>query len=423
MDQSGEALRVSPVAVVMRGTQLSDGTSVRWHVTEALVPMTATPDAGTTVRAAESPQARSVALIVLATIAVFTALYVARLFFVPIALALLLNLVLSPLVRWLARLHLPAPAATALVMLVAGVALGAGAYGLSTPVRNWIVTGPATLAKATRRLQKISRPVEQVSKVADQVEHATGAADPGAPKIVVQQGPSLRSRVFGTTEALFGGLLEVILLLYSLLAVGDLFLEKLVDVLPRRGDREKAIRIAQTMESSISTYLLLTALINVGEGAVVVGVMALLGMPTPFLWGALVAVAEFIPYLGMLAMVAVIGIASLTAFDSVSHALLAPAAYLAINFIQGNVVTPLVMSRRLTLNPVVIFVSLALWWWMWGIAGVFLAVPMLAVFKICCDHIESLASIGAFLGDRHTTDRRSVMRAHLVRVGMARARH
>jgi predicted PurR-regulated permease PerM len=385
--------------------------------------MTVTPDAGTTVRVAESPQTRSVALIVIAIIATFTALYVARSFFIPVALALLLNLVLSPLVRWLSRLHVPAPAAAALVLLVGGAAVGAGAYGLATPVRDLIATGPATLAKATRRLQKIAQPVERVSKVADQVEHAAAPTDAGAPKVVVQQAPSLRSRAFGTTETLLSGLLEIVLLLYALLAVGDLFLEKIVDVLPRRGDREKAIRIAQTMESSISSYLLLTALINVGEGLVVVGVMALLGMPTPFLWGALVALAEFIPYLGMLAMAAVIGVASLTSFDSVSHALLAPAAYVAINFIQGNVVTPLVMSRRLTLNPVVIFLALALWWWMWGIAGVFLAVPMLAVFKICCDHIESLASIGAFLGDRDATDQRSIMRARLVRVGMARPRH
>jgi predicted PurR-regulated permease PerM len=101
----------------------------------------------------------------------------------------------------------------------------------------------------------------------------------------------------------------------------------------------------------------------------------------------------------MLTMLGVLTIAALSSFDSTWHALAVPGAYLAINFIQGNVVTPLVMSRRLTLNPVAIFVSLAFWWWMWGIAGALLAVPLLATFKIICDHVETLAAIGAFLGN------------------------
>jgi len=98
-------------------------------------------------------------------------------------------------------------------------------------------------------------------------------------------------------------------------------------------------------------------------------------------------------------MTGVLSIAGLAYFDSLSHALLVPASYLVINFIQGNIVSPLVMSRRLTLNPVAIFLSLALWWWLWGVAGAFLAVPMLAALKICCDHVDSLAAIGAVLGD------------------------
>jgi predicted PurR-regulated permease PerM len=315
------------------------------------------------------------------------------------------------------------PATTPDATTPAGV--GASAYELSNPVRTWVTTGPAVVTRAARKLRILARPVDQVTKAADQVARAAtaaGADGPAATSVVVQ-GPSLRTRLFGTSAVLLSGIFEMLLLLYALLAVGDLFLEKLVDALPRRGDREKAIHIARTMESAISTFLLLTAVINVGEGAVVVGAMALLGMPTPFLWGALVAAAEFIPYVGMIGMVAILTVVSLTTFDSVTRALLVPAVYVVINLIQGNVVTPLVMSRRLTLNLVVIFLALALGWWMWGIAGVFLAVPLLAVLKIFCDHIESLASVGAFLGDRDMNDRRSLVRARLVSLAMRPPAH
>jgi predicted PurR-regulated permease PerM len=184
-------------------------------------------------------------------------------------------------------------------------------------------------------------------------------------------------------------------------------------MLPQRGDREKAISIARAMEASISGYLGFTALINVVEGALVAGAMAALGMPDPFLWGALVAVAEFIPYFGMISMVIVLTVAALTTFDTVSHAFLVPGAYIVINFVQSNVVSPIVMGRRLTLNPVAIFVALALWWWLWGVSGALLAVPLLAVFKILCDHVEALASIGAFLGERDQTEHRSLVRGRL----------
>jgi len=368
------------------------------------------PDLAETIRGAESPQSRSVSLIVIATILVFGALYFARDFFIPVALAVLLSLVLSPIVRVLARWRLPFPAGAAVVLALVIGAVGGGGYMIAGPVRAWVSAAPVVLPKAARKLRAVVRPVEQVSRAATQVEQATGTTPA---RDFVVQGPSLSSRLADTSAAVLGGIIEVLLLLYALLAVGDLFLQKLVGMLPRRGDREKAVSIARATESSISAYLGLTALINLSEGAVVAAAMALLGMPTPIVWGAMVALAEFVPYVGMLVMSAVLMVAALTTFDTVPHALVVPAVYLAINFVQGYIVTPLVMSRRLTLNPVAIFISLALWWWLWGIAGALLAVPLLAAFKILCDHVESLASIGAFLGEREEAERRRTVRVRL----------
>jgi predicted PurR-regulated permease PerM len=239
--------------------------------------------------------------------------------------------------------------------------------------------------------------LEKVSNAADRI--ADEAAVGRRTSTVVVQGPSLSSRLFGTTESLLAGGLEVVILLYALLVVGDLLLARAVHAIPRCRDRQRVIGIARAAEGLISRYLFLTTLINIGEGALVAVAMAALGMPTPVLWGAFVAVAEFVPYVGMICMTGVLSIAGLAYFDSLSHALLIPGSYLVINFIQGNIVSPVVMSRRLTLNPAAIFLSLALWWWLWGVAGAFLAVPMLAAFKICCDHVDGLAAIGALLGD------------------------
>jgi predicted PurR-regulated permease PerM len=191
-----------------------------------------------------------------------------------------------------------------------------------------------------------------------------------------------------------------VLLLYFLLAAGDLFLEKLVKVLPQFGDKRKAVQIARAIESSISTYLLTTTVINVSEGALVALALWALGLPTPFLWGAIVACLEFIPYIGMLVGIALLTFVGLATFPSLSHALAGPVVFMLISFLQGNLVSPLVMSERMTLNPVALFIGLAFWWWVWGIVGVLLAVPIMAAFKIVCDQIETLAPVGEFLGGR-----------------------
>lgn len=376
----------------------------------------ADPDLSKTASAVASPRARSIDLTILAVLAVLYTLYFSRDFLLPIVFAVLLNFLLSPVVRWLARFRIPPPLGAGLIILALLGLLGSGAFGLSGAVSDWAATAPETLKTAEAKLSKIIRPLQRASKTAEQVataagETATGVGPKGAkPAQVIVQGPSLAARVFGTTQRSIASILEVLILLYFLLAAGDLFLQKLIKVLPNLGDKRKAVQIAREIERSISTYLLTAASVNVAEGAIVAGVMWLWGMPNPALWGALVALLEFVPYLGALAMTVILSIAALTTFDSVGHALLIPASFLLINLIQGNFVTPLLQGHRLSLNPVALFVGLAFWFWIWGIAGAFIAVPILATFKIFCDHIESLASVGEFLGQRDERERRAIVR-------------
>jgi predicted PurR-regulated permease PerM len=371
------------------------------------------PDLVRTKQAVESGAGRSVGVTILAVLALLYTLYFARDFILPITIAVLLDFLFSPVVRVLTRLHVPTPLGAGIVVLGVIGLLVLGAYNLSDPVQGWVAKAPETLSTARTRVARILRPVEQVSKTAEQVVANASAGGAGAPRTqeVVVKGPSVVSRVFGTTQRLLGHVLEVLVLLYFLLAAGDLFLQKLIKVLPNLHDKKTAVQIARETEASISTYLLSALLMNIGEGIVVGIALYLLGMPNPVLWGVLVVILEFVPYLGALTMVAILTVAALTSFDNVGHALLAPAAFLVINLIQANFVYPLLMSRRLTLNPVAIFVGLAFWWWIWGIAGAFIAVPLIATFKIFCDHIEALAPIGEFLGERDEAERRRTVRA------------
>jgi predicted PurR-regulated permease PerM len=369
-----------------------------------------TPDIKRTASALAAVRARSLGITILSILALLYTLFFARDFLLPIVIALLLDLLFSPVVRALTRVGIGAPVGAAVVVVGLLALVSFGAYELSTPVERWVAEAPATLARAEARMKKLTKPLERVRRTAEQVETAASGATPPKATEVVVRGPGLVARVFGTTQRFVAGSLEVLILLYFLLAAGDLFLQKLVKVLPQLGDKRAAVQIARKAESSISTYLITALALNVGEGIVVAVVLYFLGMPNPALWGVLVALLEFIPYLGALTIIIVLTVAALTTFDSMTHALLIPAAFLAINLLQANLVSPLLYSRRLTLNPVALFVGLAFWWWIWGIPGAFIAVPLMATFKIFCDHIESLAPIGEFLGQRDEQERRETVR-------------
>ena len=343
-------------------------------------------------------EVRNIAITGLFVLALFYTLYLARAFILPIVLAILLDFLLSPVVRALKRLRIPVPLGAGIVVLAAVGSIGFGVYELSGPAQKWIATAPASMGKIQDRLRKIRRPIDQVSKTADRVAEATSATATPGPQQVVVKGPSLSSRLVGTTREIFTGLLEVLLLLYFLLAAGDMFLQKLIKVLPQFRDKKKAVAIARDTEAAISTYLYTVTLINVGQGLAVVLGMLVIGMPNAALWGALAALLEFIPYVGSAIMTVTLLMAGLATFDTTGQALLPAAVYLATNFVQSNLVSPMVLGNRLTLNPVAIFIGLVFWLWIWGIPGAFIAVPLLATFKIFCDHIESLAPIGEFLG-------------------------
>jgi predicted PurR-regulated permease PerM len=341
-------------------------------------------------------QAQSVGIVLLATLIGIGALYVGREFFIPIALALLLNALLRPLVRGLERLRVPTVAGATLVVLGLLGGLTTGGFALVDPVRAWVSQVPASIETAARKLEPARHSLEHVSQAAQGVTEPGGAppAAPAPPAV-----PPFLTQLFGTTATLIAGLAEVLLLLYLLLASGDLFLRKVVEVLPLFGDKRTAVRVTEEVQQAVTRYMGATLLINLGQGIAVGLTLWGLGLPHPWLWGGFTVVLEFIPYLGAAGMIGLLAVTAFSQFDSLGSILLVPGTYLVIATLQNNRVSPFVYGQRLQLNPVAVFVGVLFWWYLWGVAGAFLAVPFFATLKIVADHVEGLAPIATFLGE------------------------
>ncbi len=341
---------------------------------------------------------RSVATTGLFVLAVFYTLYVARAFLLPMVVALLLSFLLAPGVRAMSRVGVPTTVSAAVVLLSFLAVAAYGVYQLATPASAWLATAPETLRRVESKLRSMRKPVEQVTKAAEQVQQMATVAGPGKVEAVAIKSDTLTNTLFSETQGFFAGALVTLILLYFLLASGDLFLRKLVRGLPTLEDKKVAVDIARQIEDQISTYLVSVTLINAGLGVIVALAMYAIGMPNPVLWGAMVGLLNFVPYIGPFISLIVLGLVGVMTFDSLAWGLVPPGIYFCIDTVEANFITPSLLGRRLSLNPVVIFVAVTFWAWLWGIAGALLAVPMLAAFKILCDEIEPLGAIGEFLG-------------------------
>lgn len=343
---------------------------------------------------------RSVALVGLFVLAVFYTFYIGRAVVLPLVVALLLNLLLAPVVSGLARLRLPQSLAAGLVVLALVGAIAGSAYLLVEPAGEWMDKAPTSLAKVERKLRRLKEPVARVNRATEEVQKLTDV-DSGTrrpPQQVQVQAESLSGTLLRRVGKTSAGVAVVLVLLYFLLASGDLFLRKMIRILPTLEDKRRAVGIANQLQRDLSRYLATVTLINLGLGLAVGVAMYFLDMPNPMLWGVMATVLNFVPYLGAIVGIVVIGLVATLTFDGLGPILLPPAIYFLLTATEGYFVTPTILGRRLTLNPVMILLSLLFWGWLWGIAGAVLAVPMLAVSKIFCDHLEPLRPLGEFLG-------------------------
>ena len=333
-------------------------------------------------------------LVILTLLAIFYTLYFARSILLPITLAVMLNLVLKPTAKWLNRCGLPNVVAATAIFLLLVAAIGVGINTLSKPANEWLEEAPQQFRQVAYRLRTHAGTLEKIEEAKQEVEKITG--EPEAEKVVVEQ-PPLSTQLLNSSGGFLSGSVIVLSLLFFLLAAGDQFIEKTVQVIPTWQGKWDAVVLIREIQHDISTYLGAITVINIGLGVVIGTGLWLLGLSNPVLWGVMACLLNYIPFAGLIAGTAIVAVVGLTEFDTLGQALLAPAIYLGANGVEANFVTPAMVGRQVSLNPVVVLLAIFLGGWLWGIGGIFLAVPMLIVLKIISNRYESLEPLSVFL--------------------------
>jgi predicted PurR-regulated permease PerM len=345
-----------------------------------------------------------IAMQALLFLAIIAALYFAREFLLPVLLAFFIALTLRPAVRYLQKWHVPPWLAS---VVFAFAILGAGsivAYLLSSPLAGWIDQAPQLQQKFASKFAGLGEVLKKFSLLTDQIQNAsTAAQDSPVQEVVVRQHsfPGLLVTLTGYPIQLGVTLAATLVITVFLLASGDLFYEKLVRILPNLTARKKALHIVYDIESEVSTYVLTLSAVNAVLGLVIAVTFHLLGMPSAYLWGLLIFIFNFVPYVGTVTGVILVGFIAVVSFDSLSYAMLFPLVYAAWAFLESEIIRPQIFGRRFQMNAVAILLSLAFWSWLWGIAGAAIAVPALVTLNIFCAHIDGLSGLGEFLSSSH----------------------
>jgi len=340
-----------------------------------------------------------IVLIVLGVIAFF---YFARPVILPVFLACVAGMALKPLIRWSSCCHIPSALSAAVVLCLLVAAVGIGFFQLGRPALTWTNEAPQHMAELRQRVLKSFPRLARFSQAAAAVNNLGATEEEKkeeqkkSPTVEVKDSRGTSS-ILNWTGTLLVGIGETLVLLYLLLASGDLFLQKLVHVMPTFHDKKSAVEISHEIQQNISNYLFSVSLINIGLGLVVSGGLYFMGVPNAAMWGMCVAVLNFVPYFGPVAGVIVLGAVGLLTFDTLWQGLLPPAWYLLLHLLEANLITPVLLGRRFTLNPVVIFVSLIFWTWLWGVPGALLSVPILVSIKVVCDHVPSMSHVSELL--------------------------
>jgi predicted PurR-regulated permease PerM len=342
------------------------------------------------------PPVRNFALLGLFLIAFGAVLYLARVVFIPLTFALMLSFLLSPVVSWLERRRLPRSVGAAIVVTLL---LGAGTFAaveLANPAADWIARSPGVLQTLERKVRPWRRPVKSVSELAQRVERMTQVEDRKAPQEVTLEKPGILSTALDTVWAVAAGGLVSMFALYFTLLTGDVLLARVIAWVPDLNQKHTA-GVIVSIQQGMSRYLRTVFTINLAVGAFVAIAMFVLGMPNPLLWGALAMLVNFVPYVGPMVGILTVGAVALASFEDTTAAMLPPLVYLGLASVEGNVITPLILGRTCELDPLVIFVWLLFWGWLWGIAGAIVAVPMLMLIKLMCERSQVLAPVAALI--------------------------
>jgi predicted PurR-regulated permease PerM len=329
---------------------------------------------------------------ILCLIAVLACLYIAQAIVLPVVLAIVLKLLLQPLVNLLEQLRVPKPVGALIALAVLlSVFVGLGML-LSSPAAEWASGLPQAWPQLQQKFAFIKDPVEHIQRTLDQM-----GIQLGSPSAVLSNPIGMVTAVFSGTGTVAAHLLETLLVLFYLLVFGETFLRRLVEVLPTFANKREAVEISLHVERDLSAYLLTITVINAAVGCATAGVIWLCDVPGPVLWGVVAFCLNFVPILGPFCGIILFLAVGLISMGPAWTALLPAALYFGIHVAEGEIVTPMLLANRFTINPVAVILSLIFWYWMWGVPGAILAVPMLAIIKIVSDRLRPFRAFGHLL--------------------------
>lgn len=337
---------------------------------------------------------------VLVLIALFVTAYFAKDLILPILLGFLLALTLSPLSRGLHRAGVPHVVSGFALILATAALILAIIGGTAGTIALWSDEIPQMGNEIKYKLRGMSDAVEEVRAATAEVEkigtEEGGVATSKVEEVVVKQ-PTLLDSAFNAITQVGASFAVTLILALFLLSSGQLFYRKLVQAMPTMKGKKRALGTVYEVERRVSRYLLTITSINAGLGLCVGLYLMLLGLPSAYIWGIAAFLLNFLPYLGGVVGALLVAAFSIVTFDSVGYALLAPFGYQVLTSIEGQLVTPCLVGRRLKLNTVAVFLTVVFWGWLWGIPGALVAVPFLVVFKVICENVDGLEIVGNFL--------------------------
>ena len=323
-------------------------------------------------------------------IAAFWVMSVAKEVILPIVIALVLKLLLQPLVRLLNRYRVPkALGALVAVLLLLGVFVVIGSI-LSGPTTKMVHDFPELMQKAQTRFQSVQ---EWLHPLLDRV----GMGDKSPADFMPANPGGWAASIAAGASGFASHLLETLLILFYLLVFGEVFMRRLVEILPHFRDKKQAVLIGDQVEHDISMYLLTITVINAIVGIAAGCVMWLFGVPGAVVWGVIAFCLNYVPIIGPIAGVLLFAVVGMATLGADWAALLPAACYLGIHFAEGEMITPMILSHRFTLNPIAVMVGLIFWFWLWGVQGAILSVPLLAITKIVSDRLRPFKALGHLL--------------------------
>ena len=303
---------------------------------------------------------------------------------IPLVLAAFIGLALNPIVARGTRHRIPRWLGASVLMttLIAGIVSGIGL--LTDPALSWLHSAPSQIRSFIPKLQHFTRPLEAASRATQTLVNGhpgLSAQNPGDVAISVWD-------VLAGAPKVLAAVLTVLLLVYFFLVYGDLILRRLVEIAPNFGYKRHAVSIVRGIQTEVSRYILTTILINASLGVVTAAMLYLLHVPDALLWGTVAMFANFIPYVGAIVTTATLLFVGLIHFEVLANALLPALCFAGITAVEGNLITPMILGRRMRVSPIAILVWLLIWGWLWGVPGALLAVPMLTSAKLIAERVR-----------------------------------